>query len=62
MYEKNRRCMLYPYITENLKETSIAHFKVEVYEYVQFDWLILLCCSLWYCEPIEREIRLNKIC
>ena len=61
MYEKNRRCMLYPYITENLKETSIAHFNVEVYEYVQFDWLILLCCSLWYCEPIEREIRLNKI-
>ena len=41
--------------------TSIAHFNVEVYEYVQFDWLILLCCSLWYCEPIEREIRLNKI-
>ena len=61
MYEKQRRYMLYPYIAENLPETNRADFNIDVYEYVQFDWVILLCCSLWYCEPIEREIRLNKI-
>ena len=60
-YENQRKYMLYPYIVENLKESSKADFTVDVYEYVQFNWLILLCCSLWYCEPIEREIRLNKI-
>ena len=60
-YEKSLKYMLYPYIVENLKETNRADFNIDVYEYVQFDWLILLCCSLWYCEPIEREIRLNKI-
>ena len=61
MYEKQRKYMLYPYIVENLPETNKADFTIDAYEYVQFDWLILLCCSLWYCEPIEREIRLNKI-
>ena len=60
-YEKQRKYMLYPYIVENLQETYKADFTVDVYEYVQFDWVIVLCCSLWYCEPIEREIRLNKI-
>ena len=60
-YEKQRKSMLYPYITESLPSTNRADFNIDVYEYVQFDWLILLCCSLWYCEPIEREIRLNKI-
>ena len=60
-YEKQRKHMLYPYIVENLPETYKADFTVDVYEYVQYDWLIVLCCSLWYCEPIEREIRLNKI-
>ena len=61
MYEKHRKNMLYPYIVENLQPTNKADFNIDVYEYVQYDWLILLCCSLWYCEPIEREIRLNKI-
>ena len=62
MYEKQRKYMLYPYIVENLQEKKCrADFNIDIYEYVQFDWLILLCCSLWYCEPIEREIRLNKI-
>ena len=61
MYEKQRRNLLYPYLVENLRETNKADFTIDIYEYVQFDWLILLCCSLWYCEPIEREIRLNKV-
>lgn len=60
-YEKQRKYMLYPYIVENLAPTNKADFVIDVFEYVNFDWLVLLCCSLWYCEPIEREIRLNKI-
>ena len=61
MYEKKRRSMLYPYITESKEFSSVADFDIDVYDYIQIDWFILLCCSLWYCEPIEREIRLNKI-
>ena len=60
-YMKNLKSMLYPYIVDNLKETSKADFTVDVYEYVQFDWLIVLCCSLWYCEPMEREVRLDNV-
>ena len=60
-YIKNLNYMLYPYVVDNLKATSKADFTVDVYQYVQFDWLILLCCSLWYCEPIEREVRLDKV-
>ena len=56
-YMKNLKYMLYPYIVESLKPTNRADFTVDVYEYVQFVWLILLCCSLWYCDPVEREFR-----
>jgi hypothetical protein len=61
MYEKQRKPMLYPHIIEGHPLTSRADFTIDVYEYIMFDWFILLCCSLWYCEQIEREIRLNKI-
>ena len=60
-YINNLKYMLYPYIVDNLKITKRADFTVDVYEYVQFDWLILLCCSLKYCEPMEREVRLDKV-
>ena len=60
-YIKNVKPMIYPYIVEDLKKKGKADFTVDVYEYVQFDWLILLCCSLWYCEPVERELRLDKV-
>ena len=60
-YEKQRKYMLYPYIVENLPSINKADFAIELFDYVTYDWLVLLCCSLWYCEPIEREIRLNKI-
>ena len=60
-YKKNLKFMLYPNLVENLKPKSKADFTVDVYEYVQFNWLILLCCSLWYCEPMEREVRMDKI-
>lgn len=40
---------------------SKANFEVTSYYYIYFNWIILLCCSLWYCEPIERIIRLDEI-
>ena len=60
-YMNNLKYMLYPYIVDNFKITNRADFTVDVYEYVQFDWLILLCCSLKYCEDREREVRLDKV-
>ena len=60
-YKQQLKFMLYPYFVDHLKPTNRADFTVDVYEYVQFNWLILSCCSLWYCEPIEREMRLDKI-
>ena len=60
-YKKDFKCALYPYIAENAKIQRGADFSIDVYEYVQFDWLILLCCALEYCEPMEREIRLEKV-
>ena len=60
-YKKDLKEALYPYIAEKAKSPKGADFSIDVYEYVQFDWLILLCCSLEYCEPMEREIRLEKV-
>ena len=61
LYKKDLKFALYPYIAEKAKVPKGADFSIDVYEYVQFDWMILLCCSLEYCEPMEREIRLEKI-
>ena len=58
---KQLKYMLYPYLVENNKLTSKADFNILAYEYINFVWFILLCCSLWYCEPKEREMRLDKI-
>ena len=60
-YKKDLKEALYPYIAEKAKSPKGADFSIDVYEYVQFDWLILLCCCLEYCEPMEREIRLEKV-
>ena len=29
--------------------------------YIKYIWLILLSCSLWYCEPEEKNHRLDKL-
>ena len=63
-YKTNRSNMLYPDIIQDLKpkkNNNIDIFKIKIRDYIHFSWLILLCCSLWYCDQIEREIRLNKI-
>ena len=55
--------MSYEEIIGKLKETnnSQENFEIKYISYIHFSWLILLGCSLWYCEPIERNIRINKI-
>ena len=60
---KNRNYMFPPKIFEQLPSTnrSKVSFDVTSYNYIYYNWIILLCCSLWYCEPIERIIRLNEI-
>ena len=60
---KYRIYMSYEEIIGKLKETnnSQENFEIKYISYIYFSWLILLGCSLWYCEPIERNIRINKI-
>ena len=60
---KYRKYMSYEEILANSKESnnSKENFEIKYISYIYFSWLILLGCSLWYCEPIERNIRINKI-
>ena len=60
---KYRKYMSYEEILANNKESnnSKENFEIKYISYIYFSWLILLGCSLWYCEPIERNIRINKI-
>ena len=60
---KYRKYMSYDEIIGKLKETnnSQENFEIKYISYIYFSWLILLSCSLWYCEPVERNIRINKI-
>ena len=38
------------------------NLEVLVDNYVEYNWLLLMSCSLWYCSnAIETEIRINKI-
>ena len=62
-YYKQRRYIFPPASIEELPSTnnSKANFEITSYYYIFYDWIILLCCSLWYCEPIERIIRLDEV-
>ena len=62
-YNKLRRYMFTSALVDKKPSTncSKANFEVTSYYYIYFNWIILLCCSLWYCEPIERIIRLDEI-
>ena len=60
---KYRKYMSYEEIIGKAEETnnSCENFEIKYISYIYYCWLILLSCSLWYCEPIERNIRINKI-
>ena len=55
--------MFPPALIDKLPSTnnSKINFEISSSNYIYFNWIILLCCSLWYCEPIERIIRLEEI-
>ena len=37
-------------------------FDLYIHNYIEFNWLLLLSCSLWYCNSNkEKEMRINKI-
>ena len=37
-------------------------FDLYIHNYIEFNWLLLLSCSLWYCNSNkEKEVRINKI-
>ena len=62
-YYKHRGYMFPPKNIENLFEinNSKANFNITSYYYIFYGWIILLCCSLSYCDTVERIIRLNEI-
>ena len=62
-YYKQRSYMFPPALIEKLPSSnnSKANFVITSYYYIYYDWIILLCCSLWYCEPVERIVRLDEI-
>ena len=40
---------------------SQENFEIKYINYIYYSWLLLLSSSLWYCNKIERKIRINKI-
>ncbi len=39
-----------------------GNLEVLVDNYIEYNWLLLISCSLWYCQsPIEIDFRINKI-
>ena len=56
----NKQSLILP---ERLDKTNNSgqNFEVISSDYIYFNWIILLCCSLFYCEPIERIARLDDI-
>ena len=40
---------------------SQENFEIKYINYIYYTWLLLLSSSLWYCDHIERKIRINKI-
>ena len=46
----------------NINMNTNPNLEVLVDNYVEYNWLLLVSCSLWYCfNPVETEIRINKI-
>ena len=49
-------------ISGNNNINSIQDMEVLISNYIEYNWLLLISCSLWYCSNlVETEIRINKI-
>ena len=67
-YEKDRPYIytVYEKLLDKIVSATIVpittnEFEVTHNNYINFIWLILLSCSLWYCEPEEKIYRLDKL-
>ena len=50
------------YNNNSNNSNNYTNLGVLVDNYIDFNWLILISCSLWYCQsPMEIEIRIVKI-
>ena len=46
----------------NYNNNTSSNLELLVDNYIEYNWLLLISCSLWYCyNPVETEIRINKI-
>ncbi len=46
----------------NSNNSQNIPFELYIHNYIEFNWLLLLSCSLWYCNSNkEKEMRINKI-
>ena len=49
-------------IYQNISDNSSSLFVLYYNDYIEFNWLLLSSCSLWYCKSNkELETRINKI-
>ena len=49
-------------IYQNISDNSSSLFELYYNDYIEFNWLLLSSCSLWYCKSNkELETRINKI-
>ena len=58
-----RRSSNLNFINNNSNNTNTnQNLEILVDNYIEYNWLLLISCSLWYCfNPVETEIRINKI-
>ena len=59
-----RRSSNMNYINNNngVNINTNPNLEVLVDNYIEYNWLLLISCSLWYCfNQVETEIRINKI-
>ena len=53
---------LYDHNNNNRNNNENINQDLLVEHYIEYNWLLLISCSLWYCcNPIETKLRINKI-
>ena len=61
--EKKRGYLFYEKIFEKINYTKIIsrNYEISQVNYILYSWLILLSCSLWYCNENEKLFRIDKM-